>query len=232
MKNVLKCSVLIFLIQSIFLFNSCKKDEAAPPITTPTDADGNTYNTVTIGTQVWLKENLRTTKYLNSDLIGTTTPATLNLNGENTPKYQWAYEANESNTVIYGRLFTWYAATDSRKVCPAGWHVPSDTEWTVLTTFLGGEPIAGGKLKEVGTAHWLTPDTGATNETGFNSVPSGGRSGFGTFAGIGLYTNIWSSTEKNPIIAINRGIGSTSSEITGIFPSNKYDGLAIRCLKD
>lgn len=232
MKNVLKCSALIVLIQSIFLFSSCKKDEPAPPITTVTDVDGNTYNTVTIGTQVWMKENLKTTKYNNGDLIGTTTPDTLNLNGESTPKFQWAYEANENNAITYGRLYTWYAVTDSRNVCPTGWHIPSDAEWTVLTTFLGGEAAAGGKLKEDGTAHWLTPNTGATNETGFKAVPSGSRSGFGIFEGLGVQALFWSSTEKNPGWAIDRGIGTTSSEITGLFPSNKYDGLAVRCLKD
>ncbi|MBK8884486.1 MAG: fibrobacter succinogenes major paralogous domain-containing protein [Bacteroidales bacterium] len=232
MKNELKFSVLIVLIQSVFFFNSCKKDEQTPIDTAIKDGDGNTYSSVTIGTQVWLTENLKSTKYLNGDIIGTSTPVDLNLNGESTPKYQWAYEGNESNAVTYGRLYTWYAATDSRKVCPAGWHVPSDTEWTVLTTFLGGEAIAGGKLKEDGTAHWTTPNTGATNESGFKALPSGSRSGFGTFDGLGLYTDFWSITEKNPITVIVRGIGSTSSEITGVFPFNKYDGLPVRCLKD
>jgi uncharacterized protein (TIGR02145 family) len=232
MKNVLKCSVLIVLIHTIFLCNSCKKDEPAPQITAPTDADGNTYNTVTIGTQVWLTENLRTTKYLNGDLIGTTTPATLDLTSEATPRYQWSYDGNESNAVTYGRLYTWYAATDSRKVCPDGWHIPSDEEWTALSTFLGGEALAGGKLKETGTAHWLTPNTGATNETGFTALPSGNRTTSGLFESIGVMTNIWTSTEKTPINAIVRGIANSSTEITGFSPFNKRDALPVRCLKD
>src|SRR5512133_2727329 len=100
------------------------------------DIDGNVYQTITIGTQVWMVENLKTTKYRNGDLIGTTTPASLVIEGESAPKYQWAYDGNESNVAIHGRLYTWYVATDSRNVCPTGWHVPSDAEWTVLTDYL------------------------------------------------------------------------------------------------
>lgn len=231
MKNALKCSVLIVLVQSIFLFNSCKKDEPASPITTPTDKDGNTYNTVTIGTQVWLKENLRTTKYNNGDLIGTTTPATFDLMSDTAPKYQWPYDGNEDNALTYGRLYTWYAATDSRKVCPAGWHIPSGGEWTTLSTFLGGESIAAGKLKETGTTHWLTPNTGATNESGFTALPTGDRFTGGIFEDIGINTNMWSSTEQTPISAIGYGMGYSSSW-DGTSPINKRNGLPIRCLKD
>ena len=124
---------------------------------TVTDIDGNVYNTVTIGTQVWMKENLKVTKYRNGDAIGITTPATLDIWGETSPRYQWAYDGNESNVATYGRLYTWYAVTDSRGVCPTGWHVPTDSEWTTLTDYLGGESVAGGKMKEAGTTHWNSP---------------------------------------------------------------------------
>jgi uncharacterized protein (TIGR02145 family) len=112
------------------------------------DGDGNIYTTVTIGSQTWIRENLKTTKYPNGDLIGTTTPATLDISSETSPKYQWAYEGDDINVLIYGRLYTWYAATDSRKICPVGWHIPNDTEWTILITYLCGGGIAGGKLKK------------------------------------------------------------------------------------
>ena len=105
---------------------------------TVTDIDGNVYQTVTIGTQVWMKENLKVTKYCNGDVIGTTTPASLDISGEDTPKYQWAPNGDESNVAVYGRLYTWHAVTDSRNVCPTGWHLPDDAEWATLTTFLGG----------------------------------------------------------------------------------------------
>ncbi len=103
-----------------------------------TDGDNINYPVVEIGTQIWMAENLKTTKYSNGDLIGTTTPATLDITGESTPKYQWAYNGNESIVTTYGRLYTWFAVTDSRNVCPVGWHVPTDPEWTVLTDYLGG----------------------------------------------------------------------------------------------
>jgi uncharacterized protein (TIGR02145 family) len=100
------------------------------------DIDRDIYKTVTIGTQVWMAENLKTTKYSNGDSIGTTTPATLDITTEKTPKYRWSYGGEESNVAKYGRLYTWYAATDSRNVCPTGWHVPTDAEWTTLTNYL------------------------------------------------------------------------------------------------
>jgi uncharacterized protein (TIGR02145 family) len=119
-----------------------------------TDIDGNTYRTVTIGSQVWMAEDLRTTRYRNGDLIGTTSPSTLDISGESAPKYQWAYAGDEGNVATYGRLYTWHASTDNRSIAPVGWHVPTDAEWVTLTEFLGGEAAAQGKLKEAGTTHW------------------------------------------------------------------------------
>ena len=103
---------------------------------TISDIDGNVYKIIKLGDQWWMAENLKVTKYSNGDLIGTTIPATLDILGESTPKYQWAYDGNENNVSTYGRLYSWYAATDNRNVCPAGWHVPGDSEWTILTDYL------------------------------------------------------------------------------------------------
>ena len=114
--------------------------------------------------------NLKTTRYLNSDLIGTTALATKDISVENEPKYQWAYAGDESNVSTFGRLYTWHAITDSRKVCLTGWHVPTDSEWTTLTTYLGGESVTGGKLKETGTFHWSSPNSGATNDSVFTAL--------------------------------------------------------------
>jgi hypothetical protein len=100
------------------------------------DADGNIYQTIGIGSQIWMAENLKTTRYRNGDLIGTTTPSTLDISGETAPKYQWAYDGDESNVVNYGRLYTWYTVTESRNVCPIEWHVPSDSEWAILTDYI------------------------------------------------------------------------------------------------
>ena len=195
------------------------------------DIDRNIYYTVKIGDQTWMAENLKTTKYRNGDLIGTTTPATLNIWGESSPKYQWAYNGNESNADTYGRLYTWYAVTDSRNVCPTGWHVPSDGEWTTLTDYLGGLSEAGGKLKETGTLHWVSPNTGATNETGFTGLPGGNRHPIDAFNYIGNIGDWWSATEYDSGNALSRMLYHDSSSANWDIPSKKT-GLSVRCIKD
>jgi uncharacterized protein (TIGR02145 family) len=224
MNHVIKISGIILLI---ILNQSCQKEEE----NVIKDVDGNVYTTVTIGKQVWVVENLKVTRYSNGDLIGTTTPATLDITGESTPKYQWAYDGNESNVATYGRLYTWYAATDSRNICPTGWHVPSLKEWLTLRDTLGGDAVAGGKLKEKGTNHWLSPNTGATNETGFTALP-GGLKVLGQFDGIGLSGNLWSSSLEpnysNPYFMM---ISNSYSWFFNLDDLHKLS-LAVRCLKD
>lgn len=153
------------------------------------DADGNTYTTVTIGTQVWLGQNLKTTKFSNGDPIPTTPSLTTDISGETSPIFQWPDNDPSMNDVssTYGRLYTWYAAADSRNVCPAGWRVPSVNDLESLKTFLGGAAVAGGKLKEVGTAHWTTPNTGATDDYGFTALPAGQS----TNRGICKHFHLW-----------------------------------------
>jgi len=198
-----------------------------------TDINNNYYKIVTIGTQTWMAENLKTTKYRNGDLIGTTTPATLNIESENTPKYQWAYAGNENNVSTYGRLYTWYAVTDIRNVCPIGWHVPSDAEWTTLTNFLGGESVSGGKLKETGISHWYSPNTGATNETGFTALPGGLRYTLsGTFDSIGTLGYWWSSTESPSTYALDRRMFYNNVNVLRSNYVGERGGFSVRCLKD
>jgi len=217
---------LILFAVPLFCFGLTKL-----PAQTVKDIDGNVYTSVTIGTQVWMVENLKTTKYRNGDLIGTTTTATLDISLETTPKYQWAYDGNESNVNTYGRLYTWYAVTDSRNVCPAGWHVPSYDEWTTLITYLGGESVAGGKLKKTGTTHWESPNTGATNETGFAALPSGYRTNDGTYLVIGYGGYWWSSTERSSTYAFSRSMYYDYSDVSRSFFS-KGLGFSVRCLRD
>jgi uncharacterized protein (TIGR02145 family) len=154
------------------------------------DIDGNIYSTVLIGNQVWFAKNLMTTRYQNGDIIGTTTPATLDISGEFMPKYQWAYDGNESSVAVYGRLYTWYAATDTRNICPVGWRVSTDTDWWVLLSYLGGYNVLGGIIKETGLSHWQSPNTGAINNVGFTALPGGGRIS-GTFMGMGTLGLFW-----------------------------------------
>jgi uncharacterized protein (TIGR02145 family) len=211
---------------------------------TVTDYDGNVYKTVTIGKQVWMVENLKTTKYRNGDLIRTTTPATFDLSSETTPKYQWTYGGNESNVATYGRLYTWYAATDSRNVCPAGWHVPSDAEWMTLTDYLTSNGYGyGGSGSDIAkslaaTSGWTTDETAGTvgndqasnNSSGFTALPSGSRSYDGTFGDVG-FGIWWSSTEYSTTSAYNRYIYYNNNSIHGN-DNSKRTGFSVRCVKD
>ena len=193
------------------------------------DGSNISYPVVEIGTQVWMAENLKTTRYLNGDLIGTTTPSDLDISFEGTPSYQWAYGGNEGNVSLYGRLYTWYAANDTRILCPTGWHLPADFEWDPLMSYLGSSNVAGGKLKETSFSHWLNPNTGATNESGFTGVPAGGRFNDGTFGGIGTNNVLWLYTEYNTTDAYYRGLGN---DINYVYSGQetKQDGLSIRCV--
>jgi uncharacterized protein (TIGR02145 family) len=198
---------------------------------TVTDNEGNVYNTVTIGSQTWMKENLRTTKYRDGTAIGTIT-STNSIKSEVSPKYQWVYLDNESNASTYGRLYTWYAATDSRGLCPANWHLPTDAEWTTLIDYLGGDSVAGGKMKEVGTTHWTSPNTGADNSSGFTGLPGSYHSPNGQFVSGGSDGYWWSASDYTKIsYAWYRNL-SMYSGTAWISYSSKQTGMSIRCIMD
>jgi uncharacterized protein (TIGR02145 family) len=196
------------------------------------DFEGNTYNTVKIGTQVWMAENLKATKFNDGTVILTTT---LDISAEVAPIYQWV----NGDLATYGRLYTWYAvdvvSNGSKNVCPTGWHVPTDVEWETLKTNLGGEAVAGGKLKETGTTHWQTPNTGATNETGFTALPNGYRTLNGGFVSLQETGYFWSSTIDGSISGQGQGLGQgmhwgDAVALRGGF--TKPVGVSIRCLRD
>jgi len=209
----------------LILTDSCKKDEE--PSDKITDKDGNVYTSVTIGTQTWMVENLKTTKYNDGSSIPNVT------DGEawgslTTPGYCW-YDNDITNKTPYGALYNWYAV-NTGKLCPTGWHVPSDAEWTTLTTFLGGEGVAGGKLKETGTTHWNSPNTGATNETGFTALPGGDRIYNGSlFHDIGELGYWWSATQYMGAGYIYMYYEDT--EFYSYSITQEY-GFSVRCLKD
>jgi uncharacterized protein (TIGR02145 family) len=195
---------------------------------TVTDIDGNVYHTVTIGTQVWMVENLKTTKYRNGDSI------------PNVTDHKWEmcemgaycdYDNNLGDAITYGRLYNWNAVEDSRKISPEGWHVPSDAEWKTLINYLGGEKVAGGKLKETGISHWSSSKTGATNETRFTALPGGTRFFNGSFLSIGCNGYWWSATEYDIDNAWHRLMFYGTSNV-GSHYFNKGSGLSVRCIKD
>ena len=141
------------------------------PSNTVTDIDGNVYHTVKIGTQVWMVENLKTTKYNDGTPIPLVT-ANSSWAILTTPGYCFYNNDANVNKATYGAMYNWYIV-NTGKLCPAGWHVPIDAEWTTLTNYLGSENAAGGKLKEFGISHWVTPNDGTTNSSGFTALPAG-----------------------------------------------------------
>ena len=149
---------------------------------------------------------------------------------------KYCYDNTEANCDVYGGLYQWnemmeYTTTEGiQGICPTGWHLPTDAEWTNLTTILGGESVAGGKMKETGTTHWTAPNTGATNSCGFSANPGGGRSEYGEFAGKGSASGWWSSTIINNTDSWGRGIGYQTAGINR-FNFNKSIGFSVRCLR-
>jgi uncharacterized protein (TIGR02145 family) len=226
--------LLIIVEFFLLLLNSCSKSEESTtniptPSATVTDIEGNTYKTVIIGTQTWMAENLKTTKYRNGEAIINVTSNTA-WSTQTIGTYCW-YSNATSNNVTYGALYNWYAVADSRNIAPKGWHIPSDAEWTTLTTYLGGSTVAGVKIKEVGTAHWTAPNEGATNETGFTAVAGGYRDGYdGTFADIKNIWICWSTTEYQGG-ALQRCIEYNIMDL-GKGDGYKNDGYSVRCIKD
>ena len=195
-----------------------------------TDNDGNVYHTVTIGSQIWMVENLKTTKYRNGTQIPNVTDPAAWARLQYGAYVDIKNDANYSST--YGRLYNWHAITDIGGLAPAGWHVPTEDEWITLIYFLGSYSVAGGKLKEAGTSHWLVPNTDATNETGFTALPASNAGGydfrFEEFHYTGYY---WSSTSFHEGAAIYLSFNAYSGDI-GIDSYVKEMGYSIRCIKD
>ena len=213
------------------LVNSCSKDDDKI-ITTTTplkDIDGNVYDTVIIGTQVWMAENLKTIN-LND---GTAIPlVTDSKEWGNLITLGYCWYANDPVTYedTYGALYNWYTV-NTEKLCPSGWHVPTDGEWETLATFLGGDSIAGGKLKETVTTHWEFPNTGATNVSGFTALPSAYRDTIGSYMSIEKSGYWWSSTAISKVSAWNRTMSYASKSLSKD-PSFVQNGFAVRCIKD
>ena len=210
-----------------FTFTECK------------DGDNNYYPVVQINTQLWMAENLKTTKYndvtaipnITDDATWTAATTSAYCDYSNTP----------ANSTTFGRLYNWYAVDNNaatkvasnggKNVCPTSWHVPNDTEWTTLMTYLGGESVAGGKVKETGTTHWTTPNTGATNETGFTALPGGNRGGNSTYYNVGSNGYWWSSTEYSAARAWSSHMSYSN---TAVVRSNNVmqSGFSVRCVRD
>lgn len=198
------------------------------------DIDGNLYNIVTIGTQVWLKENLKVTKYQDGTVIPNISDNTA-WSGLSNGAYCWYNNTSATYKDTYGALYNWYTLS-SGILCPTGWHAPTDAEWHQLILFLDpGAPlsnpeslIAGNKLKESGTSHWQSPNSGATNENGFTALPGGSRDINGAFSRIGTSGFWWGSDNGT---AWYRDLDYNYAGVIRVSP-NKKNGLSVRCLKN
>ena len=194
------------------------------------DNDGNTYKTIQIGTQTWMAENLKTTKHNDGTAIPLVTDGTA-WAALSTPGYCWYSNDAATYKATYGALYNWYAV-NTGNLCFTGWHVPTDAEWTTLTNYLGGETIAGGKLKETGTSHWSSPNTGATNESGFTALPGGARSLIsGTFVDVGNYGGWRSSTEYSTGNSYGRCMRCSYGYVSRVSYIVRT-GFSVRCLRD
>ena len=240
MTNPFKSRNYIFMFMGLLAVfasscKSCKNEKAmVTSLLDPTpaivkDIDGNSYNIITIGTQEWLLENLKTTRYQNGEAIAMVTDDN-QWNSLSTGAF-CNYENDAGYGSTYGHLYNWYAVIDSRNICPKGWHVPTDEEWDILTSFLGGDVVAAGKMKESTATFWVSPNVGATNESGFTALPAGYRSVKGEFHSLGSYTFLWSSTGYGSETAWCRFFQNANDQIDRI-DNYKAFGFSVRCVKD
>jgi uncharacterized protein (TIGR02145 family) len=220
----MKIRNIIIITASVFyiVVTSCNS-------TSLKDIEGNKYKTVTIGTQIWMAENLKTTKLNDGTPIPMVTDNETWINLK-TPAFSWYGNDSTENKESYGALYNWYAV-NTNKLCPTGWHVPTDGEWQTLTIFLDGFYTAGGKLKEKGTKHWKSPNIAATNESGFTALPGGYRSLQGIFNYQGISAYWWSSTKYNDSSVLFWNIRYRLGYIYKNRSEN-YCGFSVRCLKD
>lgn len=193
------------------------------------DIDGNGYYSVIIGTQVWMTANLKVTTYRNGDPIPNVAHG--EAWGSLTSGAYCDYNNEASNSATYGRLYNWYAVSDPRNVAPPGWHVATQTEWNTLVGFLGGDDVAGGKLKETGITHWQSPNTGATNVTGFTALPGGARGFQNIYANLGTDDSWWTATENDAATAFGRYVVFSTTSCHW-YSVGKENGSHIRCVKD
>jgi uncharacterized protein (TIGR02145 family) len=243
-KNRIWINPLILMGLVLILISSCKKDNNNPTQSggiiynssltygTVTDVDGNVYKTITIGTQTWMAENLKVTHYRNGDTISKI--------NNSTQWYQVAtgaycdYNNNTSKAATYGKLYNWLSIIDTRNVCPTGWHVPSDVEWTILFNYLGGDTVAAFKMMEKGTTHWAYLNPGATNLSGFTALPGGMRYFDGGFIDLGLSGYWWSSTPAGDYYNLDADyiyLG-VDYNVASYGSGSKNNGISIRCVKD
>jgi len=234
MKTKILLNTMLLII--IMLVSCSKKDDPNNTVNTITDKDGNVYHTVTIGTQTWMVENLKTTQYNDGTDIPLVTDNTA-WTSLTTPGYCW-YNDSTTYKNTYGALYNWYTV-NTGKLAPAGWHVPTDAEWTTLTDYVTANLGASIDVAKAlaATTDWTTDSTTGdvgcnltlNNSTGFSALPGGDRYVDGTFYGVGSLW--WSSTEEGTNLAWLRGVDYKFSYV-GRYDYSKQDGFSVRCVRD
>jgi uncharacterized protein (TIGR02145 family) len=233
MKKLWIYSLAVLGVFSILL-TSCEKNEntgVAPSIVggKVTDVDDNTYSTVTIGSQTWMRENLKVTKFRDGTAIPNLTDNTQWKNST-TPGY-CVYGNNTSYKTTYGCLYNWYAINDSRNIAPVGWHIPTDEDWATLVEYLGGENVAGNHLKETGITHWIKPnDLCAVNTYNFTALPGGMRNGNGFFSEMTTTAYWWSSINLLSEAYFRKLVYNDIYVGRDLYYLNA--GLSVRCVRD
>jgi uncharacterized protein (TIGR02145 family) len=231
-KSILLYTLIVFII----LLFSCEKDVVVVKIMNPwihfgsvTDVDDNEYKTILIGDQTWMTSNLKTTRYNDGTPIPIVADATA-WTSLSSPACCWQNN-DPARKVTYGVLYNWYTV-NTGKLCPAGWHVATDTEWSSLISYLGGENIAGGKLKESGFRHWVSPNTGASNEVAFSALPGGDRlSGSNTVYEKLGEMGCWWTAASNDGQAVGHIITVSNINVVKSYISKK-NGMSVRCVWD
>jgi uncharacterized protein (TIGR02145 family) len=238
--------LLLLVLPFAMYVSGCSKkveDEPVPAVTVVssacdgfiTDIDNNNYNIISIGNQCWTQSNLNVTRYRNGDIIPEVQDAE---QWANLTTGAWCYYANSTaNGTVYGKLYNWHAVNDPRGLAPTGWHVPSLDEFVALMDYLGGQDVAGGKMKSTGTQYWTSPNTDATNESGFSGLPGGVRGAYGpssatSFSSIGIDGNWWISTvdgDSQQPLYITLYYNYSILEFDGV---PKTDGHSVRCIRD
>jgi uncharacterized protein (TIGR02145 family) len=212
---------------------ACISIPQPPPAPKPsgslTDADGNVYATVVVGNEEWMQENLKTTTYSDGTPIPNVTDE-WTWAGLTSGAYSWV-DNDDTNKDVYGGLYNWYAV-DTGKLCPDGWSVPTSSAWEPLIDKLGGQPHAGGALKEAGTAHWDAPNTGATNQSGFTALGAGQRNVDGTFDSKGQYAFWWCSDQDDfPFTYLSwLWTVNDADTTTGGSTADRAYGHSVRCM--
>jgi uncharacterized protein (TIGR02145 family) len=226
MSRTINITFLFLFAISISCSNSASNELSESVCGNVTDIDGNTYTSVKIDDKCWFSQNLNVSKYKNGDIIPEVQNST---QWTNLTTGAWCYAYNDAaNGIIYGKLYNWYAVNDPRGLAPEGWHIPTQDEWISLKYFLSGN---GGELKEVGSDHWMGPNTDATDSYGFHALPSGYRSFMGDQFSIGYEVWLWSSTNDSNISAFFLGLSYNNNYID-IDDAGKPVGMAVRCVKD